>query len=219
MIAWVVRQVALGKVTWEGSLGRYFVLACGAGLDAELMIRAETIGKKRWGMLAYWAAGLSMLGRRLERFRVEAETVRDIALSASGLLNTRIGGPSVFPPLPEFMILPPVSYGPKIWKTDTGPNRYRRGLYTFRYRSVPYPVLQTFDAPNGDFSCVRRVRSNGEIKWAGERIFVSEVLVGEPVGITETEAGDWRVCYADIELGYIDRRTHRLMRRVRARPR
>src|SRR4029453_14218912 len=41
-----------------------------------------------------------------------------------------------------------------------GENRYRRGLYTFRYRSVPYPMLQTFDAPNGDTSCVRRARSN-----------------------------------------------------------
>jgi hypothetical protein len=94
------------------------------------------------------------------RIRVEAEIVRDIALAASGLLTPTVGGPSVFPPLPEFMIQPPVSYGPKIWQTATGPDRYRRGLYTFRYRSVPYPVLQTFDAPNGDFSCVRRVRSN-----------------------------------------------------------
>jgi hypothetical protein len=58
------------------------------------------------------------------------------------------------------MILPPVSYGPKIWPEDKGPERYRRAMYTFRYRSLPYPVLQTFDAPNGDFACVRRVRSN-----------------------------------------------------------
>ncbi|MDB6023325.1 MAG: Protein of unknown function (DUF1553)/Protein of unknown function (DUF1549)/Planctomycete, partial [Pedosphaera sp.] len=43
---------------------------------------------------------------------------------------------------------------------ETGPDRYRRAVYTFRFRSVPYPVLQTFDAPNGDFSCVRRLRSN-----------------------------------------------------------
>jgi diacylglycerol kinase family enzyme len=64
-----VRRVALGRVTCEGSAGRYFVLACGAGLDAELMARAETIGKKRWGMLAYWAAGISMLGQRPEMFR------------------------------------------------------------------------------------------------------------------------------------------------------
>jgi hypothetical protein len=94
------------------------------------------------------------------RFRVEAEIVRDIALAASGLLTPKIGGPSVFPPAPEFLFLPPASYGPKIWKEDKGPDRYRRAIYTFRYRSVPYPMLQTFDAPNGDASCVRRVRSN-----------------------------------------------------------
>ncbi len=94
------------------------------------------------------------------RFRVEGEIVRDIALSASGLLNPAVGGRSVFPPLPGFLLVPPASYGPKIWPEDKGPNRYRRGLYTFRYRSVPYPMLQTFDAPNGDASCVRRSRSN-----------------------------------------------------------
>jgi hypothetical protein len=94
------------------------------------------------------------------RFRVEGEIVRDIALAASGLLNPALGGPSVFPPAPEFLFQPPVSYGPKSWREDTGPERYRRSLYIFRYRSVPYPLLQTFDAPNGDFSCVRRLRSN-----------------------------------------------------------
>lgn len=94
------------------------------------------------------------------RFRVDGELVRDIALSASGLLNPKIGGPSVYPPAPEFLFLPPASYGPKIWPVATGPDRYRRGLYTFRFRSVPYPAFQAFDAPNGDASCVRRTRSN-----------------------------------------------------------
>jgi mono/diheme cytochrome c family protein len=94
------------------------------------------------------------------RFRVDAEIVRDIALAASGLLNPRVGGPSVYAPAPEFLFVPPASYGPKIWKEETGPERYRRALYTFRYRSVPYPMLQNFDAPNGDISCVRRPRSN-----------------------------------------------------------
>jgi mono/diheme cytochrome c family protein len=94
------------------------------------------------------------------RFRVEAETVRDIGLAASGLLDPKIGGPSVFPPSPEFLYQPPASYGPKIWKEDKGEDRYRRALYTFRYRSVPFPMLQNFDAPNGDISCVRRTRSN-----------------------------------------------------------
>jgi hypothetical protein len=94
------------------------------------------------------------------RYRADAEVVRDVALEASGLLESRVGGPSVFPPLPSWMLLPPVSYGPKIWYESKGPDRYRRALYTFRYRSLPYPVLQNFDAPNGDFACVRRSRSN-----------------------------------------------------------
>jgi hypothetical protein len=94
------------------------------------------------------------------RFRVEAEVVRDVALAASGLLSEKVGGPSVFPPAPAFLFLPPVSYGPKVWNESTGADRFRRALYTFRYRSVPYPALQNFDAPNGDFSCVRRSRSN-----------------------------------------------------------
>ena len=94
------------------------------------------------------------------RFRVDGEIVRDIALAASGLLTPEIGGPSVYPPAPGFLFQPPTSYGPKIWNEETGPQRYRRALYTFRYRSVPYPVLTNFDTPNGDTACVRRSRSN-----------------------------------------------------------
>ena len=94
------------------------------------------------------------------RVRVEAELVRDIALSASGLLNEKVGGPAIFSPAPDFLFQPPSSYAPFPWKEETGPERYRRALYTFRRRSTPYPVLQVFDAPNGDFSCVRRMRSN-----------------------------------------------------------
>src|SRR5690606_9860599 len=94
------------------------------------------------------------------RFRLEAEAIRDMALPESGILEPERGGLPVYPPAPAFLFLPPASYGPKVWNEETGRGRYRRALYTFRYRSVPYPVLQTFDAPTGDFSCVRRVRSN-----------------------------------------------------------
>jgi hypothetical protein len=94
------------------------------------------------------------------RLRVDSEIVRDIALTSSGLLNPKVGGPSVFPPIPNFLMLPPASYGPKVWKEDKGADRYRRGMYTFRFRSVPYPALQAFDSPNGDFACVKRPRSN-----------------------------------------------------------
>lgn len=91
---------------------------------------------------------------------MDAEVVRDIALAASGLLNAKVGGPSVYSPAPEFLFLPPASYAPFPWKEENGPGRYRRAIYTFRRRSTPYPMLQAFDAPNGDFSCVRRLRSN-----------------------------------------------------------
>jgi hypothetical protein len=94
------------------------------------------------------------------RYRVDAESVRDVALEGSGLLNPTVGGPSVFPPAPKFLFQPPASYGPKTWIVDTGPDRYRRALYTFRFRSVPYPMLQTFDAPIGEIACARRSRSN-----------------------------------------------------------
>jgi hypothetical protein len=46
------------------------------------------------------------------------------------------------------------------WETSTGADRYRRGMYTFWKRSVPYPSLLVFDEPNADFSCTRRIRSN-----------------------------------------------------------
>ncbi len=107
------------------------------------------------------------------RFRVEGEIVRDIALSASGLLNPKVGGRSVMPPAPDYLFLPPSSYAPFPWVNETGPEKYRRALYTFRRRSTPYPALQTFDVPNADISCVRRSRSNSPLQ--------ALVLLNEPI--------------------------------------
>jgi mono/diheme cytochrome c family protein len=98
------------------------------------------------------------------RFRAEGEIVHDIALSASGLLNPKVGGRSVMPPAPAFLFLPPASYAPFPWVDETGPEKYRRAIYTFRRRSTPFPVLQTFDVPNADQSCVRRLRSNSPLQ-------------------------------------------------------
>jgi hypothetical protein len=98
------------------------------------------------------------------RHRVDAEVVRDIALSVSGLLTPEVGGPPVYPPIPAFMLVPPTSYGPKAWPESTGPDRYRRSLYVFKFRSLPYPALQAFDAPTGDFACVKRARSNSPVQ-------------------------------------------------------
>ena len=72
---------------------------------------------------------------RQNRFRVEAETVRDIYLKASGLLSKKIGGPSVFPPMAADVAA--LSYAGNFrWKTSSGEDRYRRGMYTFFKRTA-----------------------------------------------------------------------------------
>ena len=92
------------------------------------------------------------------RFRVDAETVQDIALFTSGLLNPKIGGPSVRPPIPASVA--DTVYGGFSWPESTGEDRYRRGMYTFWKRALPFPAMLAFDAPTAEFSCTRRVRSN-----------------------------------------------------------
>ncbi|MBX3433429.1 MAG: PSD1 domain-containing protein [Pirellulales bacterium] len=94
------------------------------------------------------------------RGRLPAEGVQDLALAASGLLNPQRGGPAVHPPAPQFLFEVPASYEPKIWAESPAPDRYRRALYVFRFRSVPFPVLENFDAPAGNVACVRRSSSN-----------------------------------------------------------
>jgi hypothetical protein len=93
------------------------------------------------------------------RLRLEAELVRDAALKISGLLAPKIGGPSVFPPQP-----PGVSsegaYGALTWHVSSGPDRYRRGLYTFSKRTAPFAMFSTFDAPSGEACVARREVSN-----------------------------------------------------------
>jgi hypothetical protein len=94
------------------------------------------------------------------RFRVEAEMVRDIALSASGLLSMKMGGPAVFPPQPAGIWSFPGFQDTDLYVESKGEDRYRRGLYTFIRRTVRYPSLTVFDAPSHETSTVRRPRSN-----------------------------------------------------------
>jgi hypothetical protein len=110
---------------------------------------------------------------RAPRFRVEAEIVQDIALSVSGLLNPKVGGPSVRPPIPASV--GDTVYAGFSWPESTGEDRYRRGMYTFWKRSLPFPSMLAFDAPSADASCTRRVRSNTPIQaltTLNERTFV-----------------------------------------------
>jgi Protein of unknown function (DUF1553)/Protein of unknown function (DUF1549)/Planctomycete cytochrome C len=95
---------------------------------------------------------------RQVRLRLDAELIRDAALTSSGLLTRAIGGPSVFPPQPEGVMT--LGQMRRPWQADQGPNRYRRGLYTYLWRATPYPFLTVFDAPGGAQTCTRRFRSN-----------------------------------------------------------
>ena len=93
------------------------------------------------------------------RVRLEAEQVRDMALTVAGLLSPKLGGPSVFPPQPPG-VTSEGTYGPLAWNVSMGEDRYRRGLYTFSKRSAPYAMLQTFDGPSGEVCIARRDVSN-----------------------------------------------------------
>jgi hypothetical protein len=92
------------------------------------------------------------------RFRMEAEMIRDVALSAGGLLSAKIGGPSVFPQQPEGTWDLP--YNDDKWVESKGEDGHRRGLYTFIRRTAPYPTLLNFDATSREVCTVRRVRTN-----------------------------------------------------------
>jgi mono/diheme cytochrome c family protein len=107
-------------------------------------------------------------------FRADAEVVRDVALSVSGLITHKLGGPSVIPPVPQNVLDFNYTY-PAYWKAAEGSERYRRTVYGFRKRSMPDPVMSSLDAPNGDFACARRVRSNtplAALATLNEPIFV-----------------------------------------------
>jgi mono/diheme cytochrome c family protein len=95
---------------------------------------------------------------RQNRLRLDAEIIRDSALTATGLLSRKVGGPSVYPPLPKGAN--DVTQVKREWKVSEGEDKYRRGMYTYFQRSAAHPGLITFDAPDATVTCTRRVRSN-----------------------------------------------------------
>jgi hypothetical protein len=101
----------------------------------------------------------NLLLARQNRVRVEAEVVRDLYLAVSGLLSNKIGGPSVFPPLPSGVA--ELSYANNFkWKTSEGEDGYRRGMYTFFKRTSPHPTLISFDCPDSNTTRLQRDTSN-----------------------------------------------------------
>jgi hypothetical protein len=129
----------------------------------------------------------NLLLARQNRLRLPAELIRDAMLEASGLMNPAVGGPSVRPPMPASLLR--IAYRAK-WEESAGADRYRRGVYTFFQRSIPYPQLMLFDAPNSLVTCPRRERSttplqalqllNDPLFWEGAEAMGRRVMRESP---------------------------------------
>jgi mono/diheme cytochrome c family protein len=173
---------------------------------------------------------LNVLLARQSRQRLEAEVVRDVALAASGLLARRIGGPSVRPPQPPG--ISELTYaGSARWIESTGPDRYRRGLYTWFQRTSPYPMLLTFDAPDSNVCVVRRERSNTPLQaltLLNDAVFVecsralAQRVCAEGSDVTGRIRRAFRLCVAreptDSEMSRLLRLFEELRSACKARP-
>jgi len=148
----------------------------------------------------------NLLLARQNRVRVEGEIVRDLGLAVSGLLSDKIGGPSVYPPQPDGVYA--FTQRKKNWRVSGGEDRYRRGMYTFFYRSAPYPMLTTFDAPKFNQTCTQRVRSNTPLQSLtvanAEAMFEMTRALARRVLLESAEGGGdqqrlermFRICFA-----------------------
>ncbi len=136
------------------------------------------------------------------RVRIDAEMVRDSALRVAGLLSTKIGGASVFPPQPA-SVTTEGAYGAIQWKASTGEDRNRRSLYTFSKRTAPFALYTTFDAPCGEACVARRDVSNTAMHALFLLNDVTFVEASQALGRTFTELP-----------GSMDARVAELFRRV-----
>jgi hypothetical protein len=130
-----------------------------------------------------------LLARQMP-LRFSSDQVRDAMLYASGLLESRIGGPSVFPPQPEIVAKEGFS---NVWKTSEGADRYRRGLYTWIQRLSPFAQNVTFDAPAANASCTRRDRSNSPLQaltLLNDPVFFEAAQAMARVALTQPDLTD-----------------------------
>ncbi len=140
------------------------------------------------------------------RVRLEAELIRDAALSASGLLSPKVGGPSVFPPQPPG-VTTEGTYGRLDWTPSTGEDRYRRSLYTFSKRTAPFAMYNTFDAPSGEACVARRDVSNTPLQ--------ALTLLNDVVFVEAARAMGSEFAVRD---GTVPQRIAAMFRRVLVRP-
>jgi hypothetical protein len=117
--------------------------------------------------------------------RLEAEEIRDTALAVSGLLNPQIGGPSVYPYQPPGLWEAVAFENTRKYEQSQGAENYRRGIYTYWRRSIPYPSLITFDAPTRETCTVKRPRTNTPLQ--------ALTLMNDPVYVEASRAFGQRI--------------------------
>ncbi|MDA0766141.1 MAG: PSD1 and planctomycete cytochrome C domain-containing protein [Verrucomicrobia bacterium] len=139
------------------------------------------------------------------RFRLDAEQIRDQALFVSGLINLDFGGKGVNPYQPP-NIWEPLAFGgsnTRYYKQDTGADLYRRTLYTFLKRTAPHPLMENFDMPSRESSCIRRDRTNTPLQalqlmndvqhFEAARVFAARIMGADP-----SPAGRVRFAYRSV---------------------
>jgi hypothetical protein len=109
---------------------------------------------------------------RQSRYRIDAESVHDVALAAAGLLNDKFGGPSVRPYQP-YGYLAALNFPKRDYSASRDGDLYRRGVYTIWQRTFLHPSLMTFDAPTREECTVNRVNSNTPLQ--------ALVLLNDPI--------------------------------------
>ena len=127
----------------------------------------------------------NLLLTRFPRLRLEAEAIRDMAMAASGLLDRTIGGESIYPWQPPGLWEQLAFQGTRKWMQSEGSRNYRRGLYVYWRRSVPYPSFVTFDAPSRETCTIRRARTNTPLQ--------ALVLMNDPVYVEAARALGLRI--------------------------
>ncbi len=124
--------------------------------DREWPTEVAAAARETWRQSSARDPQNQLLWRR-SRLRLEAETIRDAMLAASGGLSSRRGGPGIRPPLaPE--VTATLLKGQWIVSGDEDDHR-RRGIYLFVRRNLRYPLFEVFDRPDTNASCPRRHES------------------------------------------------------------
>jgi len=106
-----------------------------------------------------------------------------------------MGGPGVFPPQPDGCM--DLGQHRKTWSSSKGEDRYRRAVYTYRWRNTPHPALKVFDAPDGLSACTRRIRSNTPLQaltMMNDPAFIELAILLSKRLIAEASTTTERIC-------------------------